>query len=262
MQYVELHARSAFSFLEGASLPETLARICANRGMQAMALVDRDGVYGAPRFYMAAQQHKIKAHVGAEISLNGTGTLPVLVASRVGYQNLCRLITTAKLRAGKKALAISSHTELESHAKGLICLTGDECGVLAHALKQDGVEGARRAMQELISIFGRENVYVELQRHADRFQESRNQIAVSLAREHCLPLLATNGVCYATSEERQIADVFTALKTNESSIQPAVCYPEIPTVTFAARKRWSGFSLIFLKQWRILANCPPAWTSR
>ena len=67
-------------------------------------------------------------------------------------------------------------------------------------------------LQELIAAFGRENVYVELQRHADRFQEERNQIAVSLAREHRLPLLATNGVCYATSAERHIADVFTCLK--------------------------------------------------
>ena len=212
MQYIELHARSAFSFLEGASLPETLVRTGAAHGMLAMALLDRDGVYGAPRFYMAAKQHKIKAHVGAEISLNGAGNLPVLVASRVGYQNLCRLITTAKLRVEKKALATSSLTELESHANGLICLTGDERGPLACALAQDGVPGATRVLQELISVFGRDRVYVELQRHADRFQESRNQVAVRLARENHLPLLATNGVCYATPAERQIADVFTCLR--------------------------------------------------
>src|SRR5882762_5577113 len=212
MQYVELHARSAFSFLEGASLPETLARVCAERGMPAMALLDRDGVYGAPRFYMAAKRHEIKAHMGAEISLRGAGNLPVLVASRVGYQNLCRLITTAKLRAEKKAIAISSLAELENQTDGLICLTGDECGPFAHALANEGVDGARRILQGLISVFGPENVYVELQRHADRFQEARNQAVVCLAREYCLPLLATNGVCYATSAERHIADVFTCLK--------------------------------------------------
>src|SRR5262244_1779647 len=102
MQYVELHARSAFSFLEGASLPEMLACTAAEYGMPAMALLDRDGVYGAPRFYMAAKRKKIKAHIGAEISLSDGGNLPVLAKSRTGYQNLCRLITTAKLRAGKK----------------------------------------------------------------------------------------------------------------------------------------------------------------
>src|SRR5580658_3511799 len=98
MPYVELHTRSAFTFLEGASLPESLARVCAERGMPAMALLDRNGVYGSPRFHMAARQWKIKAHVGAEISLADYGNLPLLVQSRAGYQNLCRLITTAKLR--------------------------------------------------------------------------------------------------------------------------------------------------------------------
>src|SRR5438874_11455058 len=66
--YIEFHARSAFSFLEGASLPESLIETCANLGMPAMALLDRDGVYGAPRFYMAAKRAGIKAHIGAEIN--------------------------------------------------------------------------------------------------------------------------------------------------------------------------------------------------
>ena len=212
MPYVELHARSAFSFLEGASLPETLAQVCAERGMPAMALLDRNGVYGAPRFHMAAKQHRIKAHVGAEISLQSAGNLPLLVESRAGYQNLCRLITTAKLRAEKKTIATVNFAELQSHSKGLICFTGDEQGPLAHALTSNGATGAKQLLHQLISIFGRENVYVELQRHADRFQESRNQAAISLAREHHLALIATNGVCYATPAERQIADVFTCIK--------------------------------------------------
>jgi len=212
MAYVELHARSAFSFLEGASLPETLAHVCAERGMPAMALLDRDGVYGAPRFHMAAKQYRIKAHVGAEINLQSAGNLPLLVESRIGYQNLCRLITTAKLRAEKKTIATVNFAELQNQSQGLICLTGDEHGPLAHALTDNGVAGARQLLQQLISIFVRENVYVELQRHADRVQESRNQAAISLAREHRLALVATNGVCYATPAERQIADVFTCIK--------------------------------------------------
>src|SRR5271156_4665560 len=66
--YIELHSRSAFSFLEGASLPETLIAACANLNMPAMALLDRDGVYGSPRFHMAAKKAKIKAHIGAEVT--------------------------------------------------------------------------------------------------------------------------------------------------------------------------------------------------
>ncbi len=212
MPYVELHARSAFSFLEGASLPETLAGVGADLGLPAMALLDRDGMYGAPRFYMAAKQRKIKPHVGSEITLANLGICPLLVQSRFGYQNLCRLITTAKLRTPKKTIAAVDIAELEGCADGLICLTGDENGALASSLKDGGVAAGRKLLQRFISIFGRENVYVELQRHADRLQESRNQAAIGLAREHHLPLLATNGVCYATSAERQIADVFTCLK--------------------------------------------------
>jgi len=212
MQYVELHARSAFSFLEGASLPESLVSTCSELGLPAMALLDRHGLYGAPRFHMAANRHGIKAHVGAEISVAEGGNYPLLVESRTGYQNLCRLITTTKLRTGKKSMAAAELTELQAHAEGLICLTGDEKGPLAHALIKDGIVGARQLLQKLVFIFGRENVYVELQRHGNRFQESRNQAAIELARGFQLPLLATNGVCYATSAERQIADVFACIK--------------------------------------------------
>ena len=212
MPYVELHARSAFTFLEGASLPESLVARCAEQNLPAMALLDRHGVYGAARFHMAAKRRGIKAHVGAEVGIAEGGNYPLLVESRTGYQNLCRLITTAKLRTSKKTVATVGLAELQSHAEGLICLTGDEHGPLAHALARDGMTGGRHLLRQLISIFGSQNVYVELQRHADRFQESRNQAAVSLARERGLPLLATNGVCYATPAERQIADVFTCIK--------------------------------------------------
>jgi len=213
MQYVELHARSAFSFLEGASLPESLASTAAERQLPAMALLDRDGVYGAPRFYMAANKYRIKAHVGAEISLTTGGNCPLLVESRAGYQNLCRLITTAKLRAPNKKTAPSiTLEEFEDHAEGLISLTGDECGPLACALKNGGLAAGRQLLERWIAIWGRDHVYVELERHGTRFQEARNQAAVALARELDLPLIATNGVCYATRAERQIADVFTCLK--------------------------------------------------
>ena len=101
--YIELHARSAFSFLEGAALPEELISACEKNGMPAMALLDRDGVYGAPRFYLAAAKTKsrIRAHIGAEVTSAGGWRYPLLVASRNGYQNLCRLITRMKMRARK-----------------------------------------------------------------------------------------------------------------------------------------------------------------
>src|SRR3984957_7264281 len=240
--YVELHARSAFSFLEGASLPEELVAACARLNQPAMALLDTDGVYGAPRFHQAAKKAKIKAHIGAEITaflprshrdtekinqqseiknqklfssvpqcLRGEIRIPLLISSRAGYQNLCRLITKMKMRAKKNAGAVLTE-ELEEHAPGLICLTGGPEGPLAAALQQGGMDEARRQVEHLIAIFGHKNVYVELQRHYQREEESRNRAAISIARSLNLPILATNGVYYAAAKNRELCDAFTAIR--------------------------------------------------
>src|SRR5437868_9735951 len=239
--YIEFHARSAFSFLEGASLPESLIETCANLGMPAMALLDRDGVYGAPRFYMAAKRAGIKAHIGAEINcenfsirncqfaigqqiskprirnqkskIENSFRLPLLVSSRAGYQNLCRLITKMKLRAKKDEGAVRED-ELREHAAGLVCLTGGDNGPLSLALARGDNTEARQSVECLADIFGRENVYVELQRHFHREQEARNHAAIEIARLLQLPLLATNGVSYATPRERELCDVFTAIRNH------------------------------------------------
>ncbi|HJS97540.1 MAG TPA: error-prone DNA polymerase, partial [Terriglobales bacterium] len=295
--YVELHSRSAFSFLEGSSLPEELAGVCAQLGMPAMALLDRDGVYGAPRFHLAAKRLGLRAHIGAEITFspqrhrntkeieelkneecrlkyerrtlspqidadqrgsgsihhssfsirhssqnskvenrNPTGNwqlttgncvrLPLLAASRAGYQNLCRLITRMKMRGPKDALPeqiAATADDLAEFSQGLVCLTGDEHGPLAAALARGSMEQARHAVEQIIHIYGRENVYVELQRHFQRDEEARNQAAVEIARSLGLPLLATNGVSYAAPtrgvgdgshavSEREVLDVFTCLR--------------------------------------------------
>jgi error-prone DNA polymerase len=230
--YVELHARSAFSFLEGASLPEALVATGGNLNMPAMALLDRDGVFGSPRFHMAAKKIGLKAHIGAEVSCEcfppsqqkvwGAGIsgsarndnsfrLSLLVRSRLGYQNLCRLITKMKLRA-KKGEGIALPDELQEHAAGLICLTGGEEGPLAAALANGGMEEARRSVERLTEIFGCGNVSVELQRHFHRPQEARNRASIEIARALQLPILATNGVCYATTRERELCDVLTAIR--------------------------------------------------
>jgi error-prone DNA polymerase len=249
--YIELHARSAFSFLEGSSLPEDLAGICARLDMPAMAVLDTDGVYGAPRFHLAAKKIGIKAHIGAEVTaflprshgdteksnppskidnlqlknssvsepalsvaegrLRGEFRLPLLVSSRPGYQNLCRLITKMKLRA-KKGEGSIREEELEEHAQGLICLTGGAEGPLAAALRHGGIEEACKQVERLIGWFGRGNVYIELQRHFHREEETRNRAAIAIARSLNLPLLATNGVCCATAKDRELCDAFTAIR--------------------------------------------------
>src|ERR1035437_551659 len=120
--FIELHARSAFSFLEGACVPEDLAGACASLNMPAMALLDRNGVYGAPRFHMAAKKAGVRAHIGSEITCTNGRTYPLLAASREGYQNLCRLITRMKLRA-KKGEGAATLEELAEFARGLVCMT-------------------------------------------------------------------------------------------------------------------------------------------
>jgi error-prone DNA polymerase len=192
--YVELHARSGFSFLEGASVPEEMAGACAQSGAPAMALVDRNGVYGAPRFHMAAKKAGIRAHTGAEITCTNGNSYPLLAATREGYQNLCRLITRMKLRA-KKGEGAATLEELAEFARGLICLT-------------------RHPEQRLLEIFGRSNVYAELQRHHQREEEAANQAIVERARRLRIPLVAANGVAYATPAQRELLDVFTCVRNH------------------------------------------------
>src|SRR4029077_7000128 len=136
---------------------------------------------------------------------------PLLVTSSEGYKNLCRLITRIKLRAAKGQGAIEEN-ELEHFSNGLICLTGGDEGPLAYALRTGGRQGARKCVEQLGAIFGRENVYLELQRHFFIEEERRNQVAIELARSLHLPLLATNGVCHALPAQREILDVFTCLR--------------------------------------------------
>jgi error-prone DNA polymerase len=209
--YTELHARSAFSFLTGASLPEELASVCAQRDMQAMAVLDRDGMYGAPRFYLSAKKINIRALLGAEVTSEDGWRYPLLVESRAGYQNICRLITRMKLRARKGEGQIS-HTELENGSAGLICMTGGDEGPLAHALAAGGLPAAIQSVQKLCALFGEHNVYVELQRHRCRDEEVRNQCALEVARKLKLPVLATNGVSYALPEQRELLDVFSCIR--------------------------------------------------
>jgi len=213
--YVELHARSAFSFLEGASAPEELVGLCAERGMPAMALLDRDGVYGSPRFHLTAKKHSIRAHVGAEITSTEGWRYVLLVQSREGYQNLCRLITRMKLRA-KKGEGRAQAEEVAEMSSGLICLTGGDEGPLAHALAKGGIARGTKYVQELCRTFGRENVYVELQRHFSRDEEARNQAAIEIARKLSLPLLATNGVSFALPQQRELLDVFTCIRNHRT----------------------------------------------
>src|SRR6058998_926313 len=209
--FIELHAQSAFSFLEGAELPEAFAGAAARLEMPAVALVDRDGVFGAPRFTRAALDAGVKPIVGSEITLADGTRLPLLVEDREGYPNLCRLITRMKLGAPKGAAA-AALDDLAPYAAGLVCLTGGARGPLAMRLAAGDVEGARGVLTLLVAMFGRSNCYVEVQRHLEREQERVLQGLVTLARAAQVPLIATSQPLYARPEGRLLADVFTCIR--------------------------------------------------
>ena len=224
-------------------------------GLPAVALVDRNGVYGAPRFYKAAREAGLKALVGAEVTLreqshpegslafardrlrpkgsrasrrarrttsgslaalgvSRTGEdavrLTLLVESRTGYKNLCRLITAGALGKAKGETAVS-WDEVAAHAEGLHCLTGGAEGPVARAFQKGGADAARSELERLSALFpGR--LFVELGRHRRSEEEHRNQALVDLARRLRLPLLATNGVRYARTRDKELHDVLTAIR--------------------------------------------------
>lgn len=230
--YVELHAASAFSFLRAASLPEALVARAAMLGYPSLALLDRDGVYGAPRFHKAARAAGLTPIVGAELTMDARPggaapgqarlrsrhapaevpggsrhwTLPVLVLSQEGYRNLCRLITTMKLRAPKGEGALTLE-DLDGHVGGLFALAGRPM------LRTDrfGVGGL---LDRLVGIFGRGQVAVELQRHLRREEEHDNATLACLAEAFRVPLVATGGVRYAAPSDRALHDVLTCIRSH------------------------------------------------
>src|SRR5213082_2032976 len=244
MKFVELHACSAFSFLRGGSFPEQLAEVAAELEMPALALCDRNGVYGAQRFSVAAREHNVRPIIGCELSMEDGSILLVLVENRAGYKNLCELLTQAHLRSEKGQCAVP-WDELSQFAQGLVTFLGSASvpdvgfGVTpkqsfetfttrnrfsASKKVRDGEDAlastrdacapqncADRA-KLLIDTFGHENVFVEIQRHFIRGEQQINRDLIELARLNRLPLLATNGVQYAKLYGREVLDVFTCIR--------------------------------------------------
>src|SRR5207302_3458935 len=154
--YIELHACSAFSFLRGASFPEQLAATAAELEMPALALLDRNGVYGAQRFSVAAREHHVRPIIGCELEMEDNSILSVLVENRAGYKNLCELLTQAHLRSEKGKCAVQ-WSELPQFAEGLVALFNRSLLPAA--------ETAATTKEKIIEAFGQENLFVEIQRH-------------------------------------------------------------------------------------------------
>jgi error-prone DNA polymerase len=216
VSYVELHACSAFSFLRGGSFPEQLGETAAELEMPAMALLDHNGVYGAQRFSVAAREHNVRPIVGCELSIDDGSVLPVLVENRTGYKNLCELLTQSHLRSEKGKCAVRWN-ELSKFAEGLVALfnasfANCRASVSDADFSRRFTETPYKLIKILIDTFGRENVFVELQRHFIRGEERVNRELIHLAGAYRLELLATNGVKYAKPYGREVLDVFTCIR--------------------------------------------------
>src|SRR5690349_3777720 len=188
LKYAELHCRSAFSFRDGASLPEDLVIEAAKHGLGTIALVDRDGVYGAPRFWKAARTLGLRTIVGADVTVP-RGRLVLLCESQRGYKNLCRLITAAHLgnERGKPCAAWES---IEEHAGGLVALLRDPTQI-----------------DRVCALFPK-RTFVELQRHYLSDEERINQQLLASG----LPIVATNDVRYAAADRRRLYDAMVCIR--------------------------------------------------
>jgi error-prone DNA polymerase len=208
MPYVELHAHSAFSFLDGASLPEELVVAAVERGHRAMALTDHDTISGSMEFAVAARPLGLRAIHGCEITLDDHRHLTLLVGSERGWHNLCRLLTHAHARTrntpGRRTVEKPSVSldDLEEHAEGLVCLSGCAC----HGVRDEPT------MRRLLGAFGRDGFRVELQRPFARHDRTLNRGLEALAQRLGVPCVATGGVHAHSPARARLQDVFVAIR--------------------------------------------------
>ncbi|MCC6764764.1 MAG: error-prone DNA polymerase [Deltaproteobacteria bacterium] len=206
--YVELRVRSAFSFLAGASLPEDLVARAAALDIDTVAIVDRDGVYAAPRAFRAARARGLRALVGADVAIDGR-RFALLVAERCGYRNLCRLLSRGKMRAPKGHCALGWE-DLEEHAGGMIGLVPGDDGTMLADLAD--ATGANARLDRLRAILGVENVYVEIHRHFECRQARVTRRLIAMAESCRAPLVATNDVMHARPEDRRLLDMLRCVR--------------------------------------------------
>ena len=208
--YAELHAWSNFSFLQGGSHPEELIERAAELGLTAIALTDRDGLYGTVRFSTHARQRGVAGILGSELTFEDGSRIVVLVEDDSGYSHLCELISRAQMR-GSKGDARLRLEDIEGRSDGLIALSCGPFGRVERALAGDGAQAAAREVRNLHALFpGR--FYLELQQHLTLQETQRNVQLVRLARECSVPYVATNAVVYAAKDDALVADVLACVR--------------------------------------------------
>jgi error-prone DNA polymerase len=228
--YIELHAHSAFSFLDGASTPMELAGAAAELGYTALALTDHDGIWGSREFAEACRGSALRALTGAELTVALPGStsmtrpqppehahLTLLVEDTAGYRNLCRLLTAAHSHTrdnpGRSAgQPWATLEQVEEHAEGLVCLSGcARDGALAGTWERRDTARGEGLGRRLLGAFGRERFRVELQRPYWRHDRARNRWLTQLASRLGVPCVATGNVHSHSRRRARLQDTFVAI---------------------------------------------------
>jgi len=207
--WVELHTHSNYSFLDGASEVDDLADAAVEQGLDALALTDTNGLYGAVRFANAAKDRGLRPIFGAELQLLDLGHLVLIARDRQGWTSLCRTISAAQL-AGEKTKPKATFALIAENAAGLFALTGCAHGAVPRAVRAGDLDGARETLGRLASVFG-ERLYVELSDHLDPDTPALCDTLASLAAEMGLGCVVTNNVHYARPEGRRLHDVLRCI---------------------------------------------------
>jgi len=217
--YVELHCHTNYSILDGASHPEELLDRAQELGMDRLAVTDHDGLYGAVRFWRGARERGIKPIVGAELTLDGQYHLTLLARDNTGYSNLSRLISHAQLTHSKGQASLP-FTALAQHKEGLICLSGCPRGEIASHLLAGRRREALAVGRRYLDLFGRENFWIELQRHLLPEDQRLTGRLVELADHLNVGFVASNDVHYARRERHRLHDVLTCI-ANHTTLDEA-----------------------------------------
>jgi error-prone DNA polymerase len=248
--YIELHAHSAFSFLDGASTPTELAAAAAEAGYPAFALTDHDGVWGSMEFAHACRGSGVRPITGAELTVanhrpwsrfepdsdpnldHGPFHLTLLVEDAAGYRNLCRLLSEAhshtrdkpsrgsfrtsaanKEPRGAKAQPSVTLEQVEAHAEGLVCLSGCAgSGAVAGTWARGDSPGAAALARRLLDAFGSDRFRIELQRPYWRRDRARNRWLAGLAERLGVPCAATGNVHSHARARARLQDAFVAIR--------------------------------------------------
>ena len=214
--YAELHAHSAFSFLDGASTPEELVTEAARLGLRAIALTDHDGLYGVVRFAEAARELGMRTVFGAELSLGETHLL-VLARGPEGYRRLSRQLAAAHLAGGEKGKPRYDYDALTEAAGGhWHILTGCRKGHVRHALSAGGPVAAAAALADLVDRFGANRVSIELTHHGDPLDDERNAALAGLATRFGVGVVATTAAHFAEPSRGRLAMAMAAVRARQS----------------------------------------------